>query len=102
MACMAILGRLKKWPRLNWGLLRADVELNDGMVWVNGVVTDMSWGRLVLAAFVRRVSLSSMPTNATPGIHFDPTKEKDIHLLIMCMARPSLWLHWTSCEAGIR
>jgi xanthine dehydrogenase large subunit len=76
MACMKILGRLKEVAAAELGALPDGIELKNGMVWVNGVATDMPWGRLVLAAFVRRVSLSEHAHYATPDIHFDPAKEK--------------------------
>lgn len=76
MACMEILRRLKEVAAMEFGVVADEVALQDGMVWVNGVVTEMSWKQLVLSAFVRRVSLSEHAHYATPGIHFDATKEK--------------------------
>jgi len=76
MACVEILGRLKEVAASELGVALEAIALRDGMVLVNGLVTDMSWGKLVLAAFVRRVSLSEHAHYATPGIHFDPSKEK--------------------------
>ena len=46
------------------------------MVWVNGAVSGMDWKKVIMAAFVRRVSLSEHAHYATPGIHFDPLEEK--------------------------
>jgi xanthine dehydrogenase large subunit len=76
MACVEILRRLKEVAAAELAVAVEAVELKDGMVWADGLATDMSWGRLVLAAFVRRVSLSEHAHYATPGIHFDPSKEK--------------------------
>jgi xanthine dehydrogenase large subunit len=76
MACEEILRRLKEVAAMELGVAAEVIELRDGVVWADGLATDMSWGRLVLAAFVRRVSLSEHAHYATPGIHFDPSKEQ--------------------------
>jgi xanthine dehydrogenase large subunit len=76
IACTAILRRLKEVAADELRVEEATVELKDGMVLVNGVSPGLDWKKLVMAAFVRRVSLSEHAHYATPGIHFDPTKEK--------------------------
>jgi xanthine dehydrogenase large subunit len=58
IACTAILGRLKEVAATEPG------------------GAEMSWKQLVMAAFVRRVSLSEHAHYATPDIHFDASKEK--------------------------
>jgi xanthine dehydrogenase large subunit len=58
MACEAILGRLKAVAALEPG------------------GAEMTWKQLVMAAFVRRVSLSEHAHYATPDIHFDAKIEK--------------------------
>jgi xanthine dehydrogenase large subunit len=58
IACTAILGRLKEVAATEPGGAK------------------MSWKQLVMAAFVRRVSLSEHAHYATPDIHFDASKEK--------------------------
>ena len=58
MACEAILGRLKAVAALETG------------------GAEMTWKQLVMAAFVRRVSLSEHAHYATPDIHFDAKIEK--------------------------
>lgn len=57
-ACTAILERLKEVAALEPG------------------GAEMTWKQLVMAAFVRRVSLSEHAHYATPEIHFDASKEK--------------------------
>src|SRR6202011_1636645 len=52
------------------------VELKDESVQVNGAGTGLSWKQLVMAAFTKRVSLSEHAHYATPGIHFDASREK--------------------------
>jgi xanthine dehydrogenase large subunit len=76
MACMEILKRLKEVAATELGVAPEAVELREGMVWVDGVRSDLDWKKLVLAAFARRVSLSEHAHYATPGIHFDPSREK--------------------------
>ncbi|MDO6431896.1 molybdopterin-dependent oxidoreductase [Flavitalea sp. BT771] len=76
MACVEILRRLKEVAAAELGVAVEDVEWREGMVWVSGAATELDWKKLVLAAFVRRVSLSEHAHYATPGIHFDPSKEK--------------------------
>jgi xanthine dehydrogenase large subunit len=76
MACTAILGRLKEVAANELNIELGDVELKNGMVRVKGMNTGMSWKQLVMAAFVRRVSLSEHAHYATPDIYFDATTEK--------------------------
>ena len=76
MACTEILRRLKEVAALELGVTGGMIELKEGIVWVDGVSSAMDWKKLVLAAFVRRVSLSEHAHYATPGIHFDPSKGK--------------------------
>jgi len=76
MACTEILHRLKEVAAAELGVALEVIALREGMVWADGKVSGLDWKKLVLAAFVRRVSLSEHAHYATPGIHFDPTKEK--------------------------
>ena len=43
---------------------------------VNGQPTNLTWDQLVLATYLKRISLSEHGHYATPGIHFDHTIEK--------------------------
>jgi xanthine dehydrogenase large subunit len=51
-------------------------ELRDERVFLDGVVTDVSWPALVQAAYAARVSLSEHAHYATPDIWFDKTREQ--------------------------
>lgn len=76
LACNAILARLKQRAALE---LKADIksiELKNEWVFVNGIKSDWSWSKLVMACFLNRESLSESAHYATPEIHFDATKEK--------------------------
>jgi len=76
MACMAIAGRLREVAAAESGAAPGDIELRDGAVLLQGAPTGLSWQQLVMAAFVKRVSLSEHAHYATPGIHYDPAQEK--------------------------
>ncbi|HTI09413.1 MAG TPA: molybdopterin cofactor-binding domain-containing protein [Puia sp.] len=76
MACTAIAGRLKEVAAEELKVETAVIELKEEGVCVKGVGAGLSWKQLVMAAFVRRVSLSEHAHYATPGIHFDATREK--------------------------
>jgi len=76
MACMEIVGRLKQVAAIELKVDAASIELKDEEVQVNGVGVGISWNQLVMAAFVKRVNLSEHAHYATPGIYYDPTREK--------------------------
>jgi xanthine dehydrogenase large subunit len=76
LACNAIADRLKKMVAEELHVNAAAITLKDEYVWVNGERTDRDWKSLVMAAHVKRIALSEHAHYATPGIHFDATKEK--------------------------
>ncbi|MEI6947197.1 molybdopterin cofactor-binding domain-containing protein [Paraflavisolibacter sp. H34] len=76
LACTALLERLKKVAAEELGVEPGAVAVKDGQVWADGQPTSLDWPKLVMAAFVRRVSLSEHAHYATPEIHFDASKEK--------------------------
>ena len=77
IACTAILERLKAVAGLELNLsAEAKVEIRNEEVFVDGKKSVLNWQQLVMAAFVRRVSLSEHGHYATPEIHFDLKKEK--------------------------
>ena len=76
MACTAIAGRLKEVAGAELNADSACIELLDETILLNGAPSGFSWKALVMAAFVKRVSLSEHAHYATPGIHFDPAREK--------------------------
>ena len=76
IACEKILERLKGSAT---EILKCDavsVEIKNELVYVNGKPTELSWNKLVLESYLKRVSLSEHGHYATPGIHFDNTIEK--------------------------
>jgi xanthine dehydrogenase large subunit len=76
MACMEILQRLKKVAAEELHLPETTIEIKEAKVWSEGKETGWDWKRLIMAAYVKRVSLSEHAHYATPGIYFDNTKEK--------------------------
>ena len=90
MACMEIAGRLKRVAAEEWGVDASLVGFREEMLYemdgMGGADTEggpdgrlersMSWKQLVQLAFIKRVSLSEHAHYATPGIHFDATREK--------------------------
>ncbi len=76
IACEAILNRLKDVAAIELNVAAEKISLKDQCVLVDGVKSAMDWKQLVMAAFLRRVSLSEHGHYATPEIHFDPKKEK--------------------------
>lgn len=75
-ACTAILERLKLQAAKIHNVGADKIELNNGLVCLNGKQTSTSWDQLVQAAFFDRVSLSEVGHYSTPEIHYDKTKEK--------------------------
>ncbi|MBC7826997.1 MAG: molybdopterin-dependent oxidoreductase [Chitinophagaceae bacterium] len=76
MACNAIKQRMLAVAS---EALNADVSsltLKDEHVCIDGERCEWTWQRLVMAAFLKRVSLSEHAHYATPEIYFDKLKEK--------------------------
>ncbi|HEY4151052.1 MAG TPA: molybdopterin cofactor-binding domain-containing protein [Chitinophagaceae bacterium] len=76
IACTEILNRLKALAAEEWQVPATAVELKEEWIWVNGQKKDWDWKKLVMNAYVKRISLSEHGHYATPEIHFDGIKEK--------------------------
>ncbi len=76
MACHEILKRLQQVAADELKTESGSVELKDEWVYINGEKTDWDWKRIVIATYIKRISLSEHAHYTPPGIHFDPTKEK--------------------------
>jgi xanthine dehydrogenase large subunit len=76
MACNEILKRLKQVAADEWKTELRSVDLRDGWLYIDGKKTDWDWKKLVMATFIKRVSLSEHAHYTPPDIHFDPSKEK--------------------------
>lgn len=75
-ACNALIDRLLIVAADRLGAEVELITLHNGLVYLAGVATDMSWQDLITAAFLQRVCLSEQAHYATPEIKFDKTKEK--------------------------
>ena len=76
-ACKEILNRLKSIASEMLNVNDSSkIEIIDEMVYLNESKTNITWVELIKTANMKRVSLSSQSFYATPGIHFDKTKEK--------------------------
>jgi len=83
IACKEILKRLQQ-VAVEECLAIADIgkteippfEIKEEWVYINGKKTEWTWNKLVMAAYIKRVSLSEHAHYTPPGIHFDPAKEK--------------------------
>lgn len=76
IACEAILDRLKNVAALELNTKADSISLNQESVFVNGEKSNLDWKQLIMAAYVRRVSLSEHGHYATPEIFFDAKNEK--------------------------
>jgi xanthine dehydrogenase large subunit len=77
IACRQILERLKQVAaELLDHSHPEDIEIRDEQVYVSGQKTRLTWEKLVNDAYWKRINLSAQGFYATPGIHFDRSKEK--------------------------
>ena len=76
IACTAILQRLKQVAADELQVDATVIEIKDEWVYANGKKTAWDWKKLVMAAYVKRISLSEHGHYTPPGIHYDAGKEK--------------------------
>jgi xanthine dehydrogenase large subunit len=76
MACTAIAERLKKVAAEELNTTVEAITFEDEIVLINGVTSEFTWSKLIMSAYLKRVSLSEHSHYATPEVHFDKTKEK--------------------------
>lgn len=76
IACETILARLKLVAATELKTTPEAIEVQNEMVFANGVPSTISWNQLIMMAFVQRVNISEHAHYATPDIHFDASKEK--------------------------
>lgn len=78
MACEAIKERLKKVviSIADTKVQNSDIEIRDGLVFLDSFETKITWQELISKAFEQRVSLSEHAHYATPDVHFDWSKGK--------------------------
>ncbi|MBL7748033.1 MAG: molybdopterin-dependent oxidoreductase, partial [Chitinophagaceae bacterium] len=76
IACQAIVERLKSVAAVELQVAADSIEIKDDWVFASGIKTDWDWKRLVMATYVKRISLSELAHYTPAGIHYDATKEK--------------------------
>ena len=76
IACEKILTRLKESAAEILKCTVDDVEIKNEIVHIKNEPAALSWNELVLATYLKRISLSEHGHYATPGIYFDNTIEK--------------------------
>lgn len=76
IACAAILDRLLEVAAGLLGAAKEKLSIKNERVFIDEVASELKWEQLVLDAFLKRVSISEHGHYATPGIYFDPQKEK--------------------------
>jgi xanthine dehydrogenase large subunit len=70
------LQRLKKVAAEELNIAIEKIEIKNEKVFADGKETYLTWNKLVMATYVRRISLSEHAHYTPPGIHFDNTIEK--------------------------
>jgi xanthine dehydrogenase large subunit len=76
LACTALAGRLKEEAARQLQTDPGTVSWQNEDIYVDGQKTAWTWSRLVMAAYLNRVSLSEHAHYATPEIWFDKSREK--------------------------
>ena len=76
IACTAILQRLKQVAADELNVDTALIEIKDEWVYAGGTKTAWDWKGLIMATYVKRISLSEHGHYTPPGIHYDASKEK--------------------------
>ena len=76
IACTAILQRMKQVAADELNVDTALIEIKDEWVYAGGTKTAWDWKGLIMATYVKRISLSEHGHYTPPGIHYDASKEK--------------------------
>lgn len=76
IACIAILDRLKNVAAEEWKTTPEAVSVKEDHVYIDNKKTDWNWNKLVMTAYVKRVSLSEHAHYTPPGLHYDAATEK--------------------------
>jgi xanthine dehydrogenase large subunit len=76
IACEKILERIKEVAAEILKCGSSAIEINGEKIYANAAISTLTWNELVMAAYLKRVSLSEHGHYATPGIYFDNTIEK--------------------------
>ena len=76
-ACLNILERLKKVAADLLNVQSSNhIEIKDEAIYLKGKKTPLTWEKVVMEAYRKRINLSAQGYYATPDIYFDRSKEK--------------------------
>jgi xanthine dehydrogenase large subunit len=76
IACLQIIERLKQAVAAERGFPADEIGFENEAVVRAGQPIGLSWEQVIAWAYARRIPLSAYAGYATPGIHFDKSKEK--------------------------
>ncbi|MEP6746162.1 MAG: molybdopterin cofactor-binding domain-containing protein [Bacteroidota bacterium] len=76
MACTAIADRLKQVAADELHAPVESISFKDEFIFSDNIKTEVNWKKIVMMAFMKRVSLSEHAHYVTPEIHYDKLKEK--------------------------
>ena len=76
IACNKILERLITTAGEILQTPLSEIEIKDEIIYQSGLPTSLTWDKLVMETYLKRRSLSEHGHYATPGIFYDPVKEK--------------------------
>jgi xanthine dehydrogenase large subunit len=76
LACLQIIERLKQAVAAERGFPADEIGFENEAVVRAGQPIGLSWEQVIAWAYARRIPLSAYAGYATPGIHFDKSKEK--------------------------
>ena len=76
MACDVLLKRLLQIAADELKISPEAITIQNEIICNKGIETDIDWKKLVMLAYVKRISLSEHAHYATPEINFDTSKEK--------------------------
>lgn len=76
IACLNILNRIKTVAAEIGNCDASVIAIKDEKVYAGNNMLSINWDELILAAYLKRISLSEHGHYATPEVHFDSTIEK--------------------------
>jgi xanthine dehydrogenase large subunit len=76
-ACHEILSGMKEVGAKQLRTESEDISIEDGVVHVRGVESEMTWDQLVLQTYFSRVQLMAHGFYTPPGLHFDFSKDNN-------------------------
>ncbi len=100
IACNALLERLTAMAATILNVTIEQITIANEVVYVNNVVTELTWAKLIFATYEKRISLSEHAHYTPPDIHFDNTIEKG-HPFAYHVFGTSIITTTVDCQRGI-